>query len=122
MTQATEPADFQNLISQGLNCHYAGKVFGPARRVNDSELTTISGLVRLSPSVFGMEPWYLLQSPEICEPLSGTVERFTGGRYQGWKFSCTESPISRRWSSAENGWSVSVLPALMADQVGSIIT
>ena len=58
-------------IIDAMNWRYAGKIFDTTKKVSDDDLHTILEAGRLSPSVFGMEPWnfIVVKNPEIREKL-----------------------------------------------------
>lgn len=74
----------QSQIIEAFEFRHATKVFDPARKISDSEFTTILEAARLSPSSFGLEPWQILvvQDPakrELFRPFSwGASGAFNG--------------------------------------------
>lgn len=49
-----------NPIIEQLNWRYATKVFDPNKKLSQEQLHTIKEAVRLTPSSFGLQPWYVL--------------------------------------------------------------
>lgn len=49
-----------NSIIEQLNWRYATKAFDPTKKITTEQLHTIKEALRLTPSSFGLQPWYFL--------------------------------------------------------------
>lgn len=47
-------------ILKDLNWRYATKDFDPAKKISDTDFETLQEALRLSPSSFGLQPWFFL--------------------------------------------------------------